>query len=167
MCGWRSEPSGNLSPVKAYARFIRWVGDKPWFRPVARTLLPKVDAVLLRSLGWRATPFPTLLLTTTGHQSGQAHQAPLYYLEDDGFVVIATNYGRHEPDWSRNLAATPSCSVRLGSSEVAAEAREVPADRWHHYLERFADFYPSYYDYAARAGREIPMWRLVPRTAEA
>lgn len=151
----------------AYANLVRRVGDKPWFRPVAREVLPRVDAALLRSRGWQATPFPTLLLITTGHQSGRSHEAPLYYLEDGGFVVIATNYGRHEPDWSRNLAASPLCSVKVRSSRVAAHAEMVPADRWHHYLERFAEFYPSYNDYVARAGREIPIWRLVPRTAQA
>ena len=153
--------------MSAYGNLVRWVGDKPWFRPVARWVLPKVDTVLLRSKGWQATPFPTLLLITTGHQSGQTHQAPLYYLEDDGFVVVATNYGNHEPDWSHNLAATPACTVRVGSTEMAAQAEAVADDRWHHYLDRFAAFYPSYRDYVARAGRDIPMWRLVPQPVEA
>lgn len=153
--------------MDAYGSFVRWVGDKPWFRPIARWVIPKVDTVLLESRGWQATPFPTLLLITTGHQSGRPHQSPLYYLEDDGFVVIATNYGNHEPDWSRNLAATPICTVKVGSTEVAVRAEVVPAHRWHGYLDRFAEFYPSYHDYVVRAGRDIPMWRLMPGTAEA
>lgn len=144
-----------------YGSFVRWVGDKPWFRPVARGVLPKVDTVLLR-WGWRATPFATLLLTCTGHQSGQDHHAPLYYLEDDGYVVIATNYGRAEPDWSRNLAAQPLSTVKVGRRTMASRAEPVSGEEWSHYLSRFAEFYPTYRDYVARAGRDIPMWRLVP-----
>ena len=117
--------------------------------------------------GWRATPFPTLLLTTTGHQSGDPHQSPLYFLEDEGYVVIASNSGHHEPDWSRNLSVRPICTVKVGRSVVVARAERVPADIWHRYLDRFAEFYPPYRDYVARAGREIPMWRLVPSPAEA
>lgn len=151
--------------MRAYQRLTRWVGDKPWFRPVARRVLPKVDSALLRSGGWRATPFPTLLLTTIGHRSSEAHHAPLYYLEDGGFVVIASNYGHHEPDWSRNLAARPTCTVKLGRQATAAQAELVAAEDWPHLLDRFAAFYPSYRDYVARAGRQIPMWRLVPLPA--
>ena len=153
--------------MEAYGSLVRRVGDKPWFRPIARWVLPRLDTFLLLSRGWRATPFPTLLLITTGHQSGQPHHSPLYYLEDGGFVVIATNYGNHEPDWSRNLATTPVCSVKVGSTEVPVRAELVPADRWHRYLDRFAEFYPPYGDYVARAGRDIPIWLLVPGTAEA
>ncbi len=153
--------------MNAYRTFARWVGDKPWFRPVARRVLPAVDRVLLRSRGWQATPFPTLLLTTIGHHSGDPHHAPLYYLEDGGFVVIASNYGHHEPHWSRNLSATPTCTVKVGKVSMPAHAEAVQSERWHRYLERFAEQYPPYRDYVARAGREIPMWRLVPRPAEA
>jgi deazaflavin-dependent oxidoreductase (nitroreductase family) len=153
--------------MAAYRRFARWVGDKPWFRPISRWVLPYVDRLLLRLGGWRATPFPTLLLTTAGHRSGQSHQAPLYYLEDDGFIVIASNYGHHEPDWSRNLAVTAACTVRIGRSEMKARGERVSADRWDGYLDRFVEFYPPYRDYVARAGRSIPMWRLVPEAAGA
>lgn len=152
--------------MDAYRSLIRWIGDKPWFRGIARRGLPLIDKILLRR-GWRATPFPTLLLTTTGHQSGHPHEAPLYYLEDDGFVVIASNYGNHEPDWSRNLSARPICTVMVGRTAVVARAERVPVDLWHRYLDRFAEFYPPYRDYVTRAGREIPMWKLVASPAEA
>ena len=153
--------------MRAYRTFARWIGDKRWFRPIARRILPRVDHALLRSRGWQATPFPTLLLTTTGHRSGEPHHAPLYYLKDDGFVVIASNYGHHEPDWSRNLSATPVCAIKVRGVSMPARAEPVHADRWHRHLDRFAELYPPYRDYVSRADRDIPMWRLVPRPAEA
>lgn len=121
-----------------------------------------MDAALLRLAGWRATPYATLLLTTTGARSGEKHRSPLYYLEDDGYVVIASNYGRHEPDWSRNLAAQPMCTVKVGRRTQAARAERVAKAEWPGYLDQFASFYPPYRDYVNRAGRTIPMWKLVP-----
>jgi deazaflavin-dependent oxidoreductase (nitroreductase family) len=149
----------------AYRSFAGWVGDKPWFRPVSSRLVPMVDTALLRSRGWRVTPFPTLLLTTAGHQTGRPHHSPLYYLEDDGFVVIASNYGRAEPQWSRNLAGNPVCSVRVGRRGIAARANRVAEEHWTRYLEQFAAFYPPYRDYVARAGRQVPIWKLAPASA--
>lgn len=146
----------------AYQSFARWVGDKAWVRPLARRVLPKVDTVLLRSNGWRATPFPTLLLTTIGHHSGGAHLTPLYYVEDDGFLVIASNYGGEEPHWSRNLRATPACTIKVGRLAMAAKAEPVSDDQWDEHLDAFADFYPPYRDHVARAEREIPIWKLKP-----
>jgi len=145
-----------------YSSVVRWIGDRPWFRPVATEVLPRVDRVLLRSQGWRVTPFPTLLLTTVGHRSGRPHHAPLWYLEDDGFVVMASNYGRSEPDWSRNLREKPTCQVKVGRSVLATRATQVAHPARPHYLERFISFYPPYRDYVARAGREIPIWILAP-----
>lgn len=143
-----------------YQSVTRYVGDKPWMRPVARHVLPGVDRALLRVAGWKVTPFPTLLLTTTGHTTGHPHESPLWYLEDGGLVVIASNYGRREPDWSRNLRADPFCTVRVGRTTRAARASLVGKKQWPGYFDRFAAFYPSYRDYAARADREIPIWRL-------
>ncbi len=148
-----------------YQAFARWAGDKTWFRPVATGLVPKLDAALLQSGGRYISPFPTLLLTTVGHRSGRPHRAPLYYLQDDGYVVIASNYGRREPDWSRNLAVDPFCTITVRRMSLAARALLVPDDLRPGYIERFAGFYPSYRDYVARAGREIPVWNLTPITA--
>ncbi len=148
-----------------YQSLAGWVGDKPWFRPVASRVLPRLDAALLRARGWRATPFATLLLTTTGRRSSEPHHSPLYYLEDGGYVVIASNYGGAEPDWSRNLAPHPTCTVKVGRVTAAAQAQRVSEQEWPGYLDQFAAFYPAYRDYVARAGRDIPMWKLVPLPA--
>jgi len=125
-------------------------------------VLPRIDKLLLHIRGWYVTPFPTLLLTSTGLKTGEPHEAPLYYLEDDGYVVIATNYGRSEPDWSRNLRVDPHCSVRVGRTTLVVRAAVVDDDQWDGYLEDFAAFYPSYRDYVARAGRQVPIWKLRP-----
>ena len=123
-------------------------------------VVPRIDTALLHR-GWHATPFPTLLLTTTGAHSGRPHEAPLWYVENEGEVtVVASNFGRREPDWSRNLMVHPLCTITVGKETYAAQARlaeGVDADRR---FEAFVDFYPTYGAYAARAGRQIPIWVL-------
>jgi deazaflavin-dependent oxidoreductase (nitroreductase family) len=148
--------------MRWYRSFAGWVGDRPWFRPIATRVLPRVDKLLLHLRGWYLTPFPTLLLTTTGAKSGEPHEAPLYYLNHDGYVVIATNYGRQEPDWSRNLRADSNCSLLVGKTSLSARADQADGQHWDQYLEQFADFYPPYRAYVARAGRQIPIWKLTP-----
>lgn len=142
-------------------RLAVWVGDKPWFRPVARRLLPAADKLLLKWFGWRATPWPTLLLTTTGRHSRAPHETPLYFVDHGGdLAVIASNYGGAEPAWSRNLRHDAACAVSLKRRSTTSRAHPASPGEWEDLFERFAAFYPSYRDYRARAGREIPIWIL-------
>lgn len=147
--------------IRAYRSFIKWIGSKRWLPAVVAPVLPRIDRALLHH-GWQATPFPTLLLTTTGAHSGALHETPLWYVEDGGYVVIATNYGRREPDWSFNLRARPDCCVRIHDEVFDARAEAVSGASWDDCFERLVALYPPYRDYLARAGRDIPMWRLIP-----
>lgn len=145
-----------------YADVARAIGDKPWFRPVARKVLPVVDKVLVR-MGWRATPWPTLLLTTLGRKTGTARNAPLYFVETNGGpAVLATNYGQQEPAWSHNLRANQNCQVTLRRATNEHRARLATTDEWSLLFERFAEFYPAYRTYLERAERDVPMWILEP-----
>ena len=148
--------------MRPYQSFIRWAGGKRWVRAIAAPVLGRVDTALMHH-GHHITPFPTLLLATTGCRSGSLHEAPLWYLEDgDSFIVIATNFGRQEPDWSRNLRTNTSCRVRIDNDTSDARAEPVDGASWDGYFERFVDFYPPYQGYVEQAGRDIPMWRLRP-----
>lgn len=107
------------------------------------------------------TPFPTLLLTTAGRKSGEAVDVPLWYLKDgEGLVVIASNFGGDEPDWSLNLRSDQACAVKIRRRTTAYRARLSEGKAWDRYLAKFAEFYPTYRDYIARAGREVPIWVL-------
>lgn len=143
-----------------YRALTRWIGSQAWLRPAA-TLVGPVDRFLLGKFGLRITPFPTLLLTTVGRRSGQAVDAPLWYVEDGSeLAVIASNFGRNEPDWSLNLLAHPICTVKIRRQVEACRARLATDQQWQDYFERFAEFYPTYRDYIARAGRDVPIWVL-------
>ena len=144
----------------AYRSFTRWIGAKPWVPSILAPALQRVDTALLHH-GRHITPFPTLLLTTTGRHSGAEHESPLWFLRDGAdYAVIATNFGRREPDWSLNLRADASCRVRDGNDEFAALAVQAGDDDWAGLFDRFVGFYPVYREYGERAGRSIPIWRL-------
>lgn len=147
-----------------YQALVRWIGSQRWLLPVA-TLVGPVDRILLDKFGRRITPFPTLLLTTTGRVSGRSVAAPLWYLQDSELAVIASNFGRDEPNWSRNLRADPVCTVKIRREISRYEARLAGAPAWAGYFERFAELFPTYRDYIARAGREVPIWVLEPMAA--
>ena len=127
---------------------------------MAAPVLGRMDTAMMHH-GHHLTPFPTLLLTTIGRHTGRAHESPLWFVEDgDDYAVIATNFGRGEPDWSRNLRADPSCRVLEGRDEADAVATQVTGEAWDDLFDRFADFYPAYRTYLDRAGRNVPIWRL-------
>jgi deazaflavin-dependent oxidoreductase (nitroreductase family) len=143
-----------------YAKLARSIGDKTWFRPVATRILPPLDKQLAR-LGWRSTPWPTLLLVTVGRTSGCEHETPLYFVDDGGtLAVIATNYGRQEPDWSKNLRANPRTEVILRRATSRHTARLARPDEWQRIFAKFVHFYPGYITYREQAGRDIPIWIL-------
>ena len=115
--------------MSLYGGLTRWIGNQTWLRPVAPLVSP-VDRVLLGKFGRRMTPFPTLLLTTIGRNSGKTVDTPLWYLEEGReLAVIASNFGRHEPDWSRNLRANPTCTVKIPTEPARPEAKHG-IDTW-------------------------------------
>ena len=138
----------------------RTVGDQTWFRPIAQRLLPFADKILV-PIGLRSSPWRTLLLTTVGRNSGLERQAPLYFVRaGTGVAVIGTNYGGEEPNWSKNLVASPLCSMTLDKHTSRRHARLATEAEFEPIFERFVEFYPTYEDYRQRAGRDIPIWIL-------
>ena len=96
-----------------FKRFVRLsAGWKPMSLFYARTL-HHIDRLVYRATHQRATlsgwiaGLPVVNLTTTGAKSGLLRTLPLLAIpRDDGFVVIASNYGqRRHPAWYHNLKA--------------------------------------------------------------
>jgi deazaflavin-dependent oxidoreductase (nitroreductase family) len=68
--------------------------------------LPEVAAALDRIKG-----ASTIELTTTGRRSGREHRKPVWFVVDEGKVLVqAGKDGR--TDWYRNLEKTPAAVVR-------------------------------------------------------
>lgn len=114
---------------------------------------------------WDATPVggsglvPTLLLTTTGRTTGEPRPTPLLYQPcGEGFVVVASKGGSHRhPEWFKNLAHDPACTVQAGKFTYRATARVLSGDERARYWEWMVRFWPDYATYQSRTDREIPV----------
>ena len=107
----------------------------------------------------------TLLLTTTGHASGQPYTTPLIYREADGnYVVVASKGGAPEdPDWYRNLEADPEVEIQVGPEVMPATARTVEGAERERLWSHMAEVWPDYDEYAQKTVRRIPVVVLDPQ----
>jgi len=151
-----------------YRAYVRFLGTRPaaW---LSVRVVWKLDPWLLRASGGRlgmGLILPTALLETRGARTGQARRNGVIYFNDgERVVVIASKLGAPEhPAWFHNARANPD-AVRLGGQPFRAEVVEDEAERarlWDLADRVFAP-YAAYRERAARAGRTIPIVRLVPR----
>lgn len=106
-----------------------------------------------------------LLLTTTGHRSGQPRTTPLIFRELDGrYVVVASKGGAPEhPAWYQNLQADPQARVQVRDHVLDVVARDAEPDERPRLWAAMTEVWPDYDDYQQRTDREIPVVVLEPR----
>jgi deazaflavin-dependent oxidoreductase (nitroreductase family) len=115
-------------------------------------------------LGGRIAGMPVLILTTTGHKSGQPRTTPLTYFELDGNVVLVASWGgddRH-PQWYRNLVASPAVTIERGNGKERLTARTASADEKAKWWPTITSTYQGYAGYQRRTTRDIPLVALAP-----
>jgi deazaflavin-dependent oxidoreductase (nitroreductase family) len=177
--------AGRLAPAGAgdrpapgiVDRLRRWVrhhlvprltGTRTFTR-VGPRVVPRLDRLVHRLTGGRTTfsdiTSPTLVLTTTGHRSGEPRAAPLACVAEPGgsWLVVGSNFGRdHHPAWTANLLQDPRATVshRGRTVPVTAQLLEGTArdDAWAD-LNRLLPVYDRYED---RSGRTLRVFRLIP-----
>lgn len=131
------------------------------------------DRLVHRLTGGRATVtgpfagFPTVFVTTTGARSGRAHTVPLIAVTDGtkpgAVALIASNFGQsHDPDWCRNLRASPEATVLGPDGSRRYAALEVAGEDYERWFALGARLYVGYPPYRSRAGRHIPIFELRP-----
>ena len=108
------------------------------------------------------TVLPQLILTTTGRRTGEPREAVLLYaLDGDGWVLMGSNWGQaHHPAWSVNLLAEPRATVTISDVTTPVVATLADAHERARLLPALLAVWPGYTDYAARAGRELRVFRL-------
>lgn len=108
---------------------------------------------------------PVLLLTTTGRRSGRARTTPVQYRELDGaLVLVAANGGsRREPQWYRNMVASPEVVVQRGSEALAVRAHEAGGNERDRLWSRLTAANRWLAGAERRAGRRFPVMVLEPR----
>jgi deazaflavin-dependent oxidoreductase (nitroreductase family) len=107
---------------------------------------------------------PQLVLTTTGHRSGQPRDAVLVCARDgDRWVVIGSNWGQqHHPAWSTNLLADPHARVAVDGRTIDVVAHLATDDERTRLLPALLAVWPGYDDYAARTDRDLRVFVLTP-----
>ncbi|MGB7818788.1 MAG: nitroreductase/quinone reductase family protein [Ornithinibacter sp.] len=110
-----------------------------------------------------------LTLTTIGRRTGEERTTPLARFSDPqgAVLVVASAAGAlGNPAWYHNLAANPD-RVRM---EIDGRVTYVAAEQLHGQeraaaWERITAAMPRFSGYQEKTDREIPVIRLVPRTA--
>lgn len=162
-----------VDPSSRLGRALRWIGRQDWARLVlGPKVLTRVDAFLHRVTGGRAIAsdllFDTLMLTTTGHRSGQPRTSALARFDLDGTpVVIASNFGREDhPAWSTNLLADPRAAIEVAGRQREVVARALTPEEREQAWSQAVAIWPGYETYreATDGVRDIRMFALEPRT---
>lgn len=109
-----------------------------------------------------------LLLTTTGRTSGLPRRTPVQYEEVDGekLIVAAAGGAPEAPQWFRNIEADPGVMVQTGGRLWSARAKVAEPGERDELWRRLIELNPLLDKVQIRAGREIPVVRLVPAGEE-
>lgn len=106
-----------------------------------------------------------LLVTSPGRRTGRLRSTCVRYLDHEGgFLVWGTGSGsRTDPDWFRNLRATLTAQVQVGSKQFNVRSRELLGEErdqvWSGVVLAEA---PGIAKYEKKAGRTIPVAHLTP-----
>jgi deazaflavin-dependent oxidoreductase (nitroreductase family) len=111
---------------------------------------------------WQGTS--VLILTTTGHRSGQSRSTPLIYgTHGDDYLVVASKGGAPEhPAWYLNLEAEPEVEVQVRGDRFRAQARTATAEERAELWSTMTERWPAYDEYQTKTDREIPVVVLEP-----
>jgi len=102
---------------------------------------------------------PTLLLTTTGRNTGNESTTPLIFgLDGDNPVIVASKGGAPEhPGWYRNLAKSPEVGVQIKGERFRARARDAQGEERDRLWRAMNEIWPHYDEYQTKTDREIPV----------
>jgi deazaflavin-dependent oxidoreductase (nitroreductase family) len=110
---------------------------------------------------------PTLLLTTTGRQSGLSRTTPLIFgRRGEDYLVVASQGGAPtHPGWYHNIVATPQVTLQVGPQIFDATARVATGDERTLLWSIVNEVWPNYDVYQTRTERVIPVVVLTPTGA--
>jgi deazaflavin-dependent oxidoreductase (nitroreductase family) len=101
----------------------------------------------------------TLLLTTTGRESGEERTTPLIYgRSGEDYLVVASKGGSAKPpSWYLNLLERPEVQVQVLDDRFTAHARTATADEKPAMWREMVGQWPDYESYQRRTRRDIPV----------
>lgn len=119
-------------------------------------------------VGGRVGGHPVLLLTTVGRRSGAPRRTPVQYERVDGDVILVAAAGGAPapPAWWRNLEADPQVTVQIGAEVRATRAVTVGERERRELWPRLCERNPALERARRRAGRDLPLVRLLDAVDE-
>jgi deazaflavin-dependent oxidoreductase (nitroreductase family) len=151
-----------------------------FYRAVCRFSTTRLGMSLSEKIAWKLDPYlleltrgrlgstgpvASALLETRGARTGQLRRnATLYFHDGDRVTIIASKRGwPTHPTWYYNLRKHPD--VVFGGLPFRAEIVEDETERERLWAlaDRVFPQFADYRDWAGKAGRVIPIVRLVPR----
>jgi deazaflavin-dependent oxidoreductase (nitroreductase family) len=136
-------------------------------RPLRRIVGP-IEAAEIRRFGRSGLGVvfrtPVLVLETTGRRSGRTRSTPLaYHRDDDGTLLVVGGAGGQTviADWVVNLRASASAAVVVDRVRREVHAVELVGDERVAAWGVLVEVWPRIVAYERRAGRGLPVFRLV------
>lgn len=136
-------------------------------RPVRRLTGP-IEAAQVRRFGKSglSIAFRTrvLVLRSTGRRSGRERSVTLaVHEEGDGSLLVVGGAGGQVrlPDWIANLRQQPIAAVALDRGRFRVRAEELAGTERAAIWSRLLQVWPQIDTYERRAGRDVPVVRLV------
>ena len=153
----------------AVYRAWAWLSATRPMLVLSRLVAWRLDPLVLRLTGGRlgfGLLLPTAVLETRGARTGAGRRnAVVYFHDGDAVVVVASKGGAPQhPAWFHNARANPD--VRFGGDAFTAQVVTDEGERSRLWVlaDRVYPPFATYRTRAARAGRTIPILRLVPTT---
>lgn len=135
-----------------------------------RRVATAVEVALVRRFGRSVVSLvfgtPVLVLETTGRRSGARRATPLAFQRaDDGTLLVVGGAGGQAqvPDWVANLRAGPQAMATVHRAPLRVHARELAGRERQAAWRHLSHVWPRIERYEQRAGRPVPVFRLVPQ----
>lgn len=155
--------------MNPFLKVAQTIGRQPWL-PTAGPYYAKMDSAVQRLTGGRFSPMrlaglTSVLLTTTGRRTGLPRSTALLAVPDGGsLIVIGSNFGKPgHPAWSANLKTNPEATVHLRGHAFPVTATLLDGEDRQVAWRTATRMWPAFDVYAARADREIRVFRVILR----
>jgi deazaflavin-dependent oxidoreductase (nitroreductase family) len=123
----------------------------------------------IRKGGARFLGFNALVLTTVGRKTGAERTTPVgWFPGPDGswLIVASANGAKGNPAWYYNLAAHPDqVQIEVDGRKVAVVAEQLHGTERAEAWQQIITAAPRFAKYEQKTDRELPIIRLVPRSA--
>jgi deazaflavin-dependent oxidoreductase (nitroreductase family) len=108
---------------------------------------------------------PSLVLHSTGAQSGLERSTTLMYCPDGATMLITgSNFARYDhPAWTANLLRFPDAIVSVHGRRIPVRAALVPDAERDQVWTTIQRQWPDYREYERQSGRQLRIFRLTPR----